>query len=83
MQSNAATLPNTHAGTLTPELLWKMYAYWRAASRTPSSSMTEPRLSESKSNFWSTESSIHRSTIHFHKGNTCLTPARDENSPSE
>jgi len=30
------------------------------SSRTPSSSMTEPRLSESKSNFWSTGNSIQR-----------------------
>jgi len=32
MQSNTATLPNACAGTLTPELLWKMDAYWRAAN---------------------------------------------------
>jgi xylulose-5-phosphate/fructose-6-phosphate phosphoketolase len=32
MASNVAILPNTNAGTLTPELLWKMDAYWRAAN---------------------------------------------------
>ena len=32
MKSNTATLPNANAETLTPELLWKMDAYWRAAN---------------------------------------------------
>jgi xylulose-5-phosphate/fructose-6-phosphate phosphoketolase len=32
MESNTATLPNANAETLTPELLWKMDAYWRAAN---------------------------------------------------
>jgi xylulose-5-phosphate/fructose-6-phosphate phosphoketolase len=32
MKSNTATLPNATAETLTPELLWKMDAYWRAAN---------------------------------------------------
>jgi len=32
MTSNVAILPNTRAGTLTPEMLWKMDSYWRAAN---------------------------------------------------
>ena len=32
MKSNTAILPNQNAETLTPELLWKMDAYWRAAN---------------------------------------------------
>ncbi|MGB9489542.1 MAG: phosphoketolase family protein [Terriglobales bacterium] len=32
MKSNSAALPNANAGTLAPELLWKMDAYWRAAN---------------------------------------------------
>jgi hypothetical protein len=31
MTSNVAILSDTNAGTLTPELLWKIDAYWRAA----------------------------------------------------
>src|SRR5579872_2831621 len=32
MKSNTTTLPHAYAETLTPELLWKMDAYWRAAN---------------------------------------------------
>jgi len=32
MQTNTAKLPTANAETLTPELLWKMDAYWRAAN---------------------------------------------------
>ena len=32
MESNTAALPKANTGALTPELLWKMDAYWRAAN---------------------------------------------------
>ncbi len=32
MKSSTAILPNANTGTLTPVLLWKMDAYWRAAN---------------------------------------------------
>jgi hypothetical protein len=59
--------------TATPRLASSEETFLSFSRRTPSSSMTEPLPSESKSNFWSTGNSIHRPEsaaleIYFIKG---------------